>query len=237
MRLVRLMCPYEDEPDLGDGLGNVVPGRKYRTIWEDQADVNIPGLITASLLLPANKKIAFSYRDCRNWQMLYEALTGKQGLALEVSRTVWLNPTPEFDAYITEHINKDTAIVDLQGKGKSIWTYFKCNPPQTIYIGGKTIEYVTVMTTVYTKIMEKLNCLDRPSVVAYDANGPVYAKHNDHPEDYARVQMEAVDLAAAAIVDFDLKPKPHLMQYFANRMQKCATGKLIAWEKYNGLDQ
>jgi FMN phosphatase YigB (HAD superfamily) len=236
MRFVRLMCPYEDEPDLGDGLGNIVPGRKYKTIWNDQANINIPGLVTASLLLPADKTIAFSYRDCRNWQVLYEALTGKKGIALKVSRKMWLEPTPEFDAYIAEHINKDTAIVDLQGKGKSIWTYFDGKPPQTFYIGGKTMDYINVMTSVHTKIMEKLNCLDQASVVSYDANGPVYAEYNDHPEDYARVQMAAVELAATAIPDFNLKPRPHLIQYFASRMQKCATGKLIAWEKYNGLD-
>lgn len=221
MRYTRLHCPYTGE---------------QQQFWNDQSNINIPMLLIASNYLP-DKKIAFSYRDCRNWHVLYEALTGKKGIALRVSRNTWLNPTVEFNEYIKHTIDDNTAIVDLQGKARSIWTYFQKQPPHTIYIGGKTQDYVENLTGVATKVMEKMNCLDQPTVVAYNTDGPVFAKHNDHPIEVAQVQMQAVDFAAQSLNDFKIKASPiETLVELVNRMKKSFTGRNIEWAKFNGLD-
>lgn len=220
MLYTRLQCPYN-----GD----------YKSFWIDQADINLPVLVLATLELPQDKKIAFSYRDCRNWHMIYEAMTGKPGIRLDVSRKTWLEPTVEFDQYISERVDDSTVIVDLQGRGNSIESYYNGNPPHTIYIGGRTRPYIERLTNERTKSLEKHNCLDLPTVIKHD-NGIIRSVINDHPSDVAKVQMAAIDSAIQAVRWFKPKPNKELLSYLVSMMQtKNFTHRNISWEKYNGL--
>jgi hypothetical protein len=194
MRYTRLQCPYIDD-------------RKY--IWQNQANINLPVLALATLELP-DKKIAFTYRDCHNWHRLYEKMTNKKGIRLDCSRAMYSNPNKYFDRFMKQIKSKDCVIVDLQGKGYSIWNYFGQQPPETIYIGGRTLPYVTRLTEYQTKAMEKHNCWTEGSTVDWNALGPVKTQ-NDHPVEVANVQIEAFNIGIDVANIFRIKKNLELL--------------------------
>lgn len=218
MRYTRLVCHYTD--------------RRSIMFWNDQADINLPVLALATKELP-DTKIAFSYRDCRNWHKLYEAMTGKPGIRLDVSRQMYLNPNTYFDRYMEKIKAAGATIVDLQGKGKSIWKYYKGSPPSTIYIGGKTPEYIKQMIAYNTKSLEKHNCLDIGPVIDWNADGPIRGE-NDHPIDVAKIQLSAMDTAIKAASWFNIKKNNDLLLEMVKKMDmKSFTKSNIAWSKFN----
>ena len=81
MRCTRLLCPFNDDTHI--------------KFWNDQANINMPVLALATLELP-DTPIAFTYRDCYNWQKIYETMTGKTGYRLDVSRKMYLDPNEHF---------------------------------------------------------------------------------------------------------------------------------------------
>jgi predicted HAD superfamily hydrolase len=80
MRFIRLQCPYSD--------------KHQKSLWIDQANLNLPILVLASFELP-DKPIAFTYRDCIFWQPIYEKLTNKKSIRFDSSRMCLRNPTKE----------------------------------------------------------------------------------------------------------------------------------------------
>lgn len=218
MRYTRLICPYTDSRSI--------------MFWNDQADINLPVLALATKELP-DTVIAFSYRDCRNWHELYKAMTGKKGLRLDVSRHMYLNPNVHFDRYMEKIKKVGATIVDLQGKGKSIWNYYKGSPPPTIYIGGKTPEYIKQMIEYNTKSLEKHNCLDVGPVIDWNADGPIRGE-NDHPIDIAKIQLSAMDEAIKVAPWFNIKKNNDLLLEMVKKMDaKNFTKSNIAWSKFN----
>lgn len=220
MREIRLQCPYTDE--------------RRKNFWKDQADVNLPVLALATLELP-NTPIAFTYRDCHIWHKLYESMTGKTGYRLDVSRKLYLEPNTYFDKYMCFVKEKGCTIVDMQGKGKSIWNYYKGNPPHTVYIGGKTPEYIEQLVPYNTKSMEKHNCFSEGPIIDWTENGLVRGE-NDHPLDAAEAHINAGILASATVKNFKFKKNKNLLLELINLYDtNNYTNKNIAWKKYNGV--
>jgi FMN phosphatase YigB (HAD superfamily) len=220
MREIRLQCPYTDE--------------RRKNFWKDQADINLPVLALATLELP-NTPIAFTYRDCHVWHKLYEAITGKVGYRLDVSRKLYLEPNIYFDKYISFVKEINATIVDMQGKGKSIWNYYKGNPPRTVYIGGITPEYIEQIVPYHTKSMEKHNCFSEGPITDWAETGAVRSE-NDHPLDAAEVHVNAGKLASLTVKNFKFKRNKDLLLelvklYDTNNF----TNKNIHWKKYNGV--
>lgn len=218
MRSVRLMCPYNNE--------------KHIKYWKDQANINLPVLALATLELP-DTPIAFTYRDCFNWQKLYEAMTGKQGYRLNVSRKMYLTPNEHFAKYMTFIKEVGATIVDLQGKGRSIQSFYNGNPPPTVYIGGKTPPYVTRLVDYQTKSMEKHNCFDEGPVTDWDENGPIRGV-NDHPADVADIHKKAGQAAVRYIKHFDFKNSLHLLKELVRLYDTHNfTNKNVTWARNN----
>jgi hypothetical protein len=218
MRSIRLACPYTAEQDI--------------KFWNDQANINFPVLALATLELP-DTPIAFSYRDCFNWHRIYEAITEKSGYRLDVSRKMYLEPNKHFKKYMSFVKEIGATIVDLQGKGKSIISFYEGNPPNTIYIGGKTPDYITQLVEYNTKSMEKHNCFLEGPIVDWDSNGPIRAE-NDHLIAVAEIHKLAGNLAVKYINDYKFKRNKELLLelvklYDTNNF----TNKNINWAKYN----
>lgn len=218
MRYTRLICPYTDP--------------RYINFWNDQANLNLPILVLATLELP-NNDIAFSYRDCHNWQRIYEAMTGKKGIRLDTSRKMWLEPNEYFKKYIAETVGKNTTIVDLQGKGHSIWNFYNQSPPHTLYIAGKTLPYIERLVEFNTKSLEKHNCFNQGPIVDWNAKGPIRGA-NDHPADVAEVQTAAINAGIKAASWFKIKRNKDLLLELVKRTNsKNFTHGNVAWAKFN----
>jgi FMN phosphatase YigB (HAD superfamily) len=218
MRYLRLVCPYTNEDDI--------------KLYNDQADINLPVLALATLELP-DTPIAFSYRDCHIWHALYEALTGKSGYRLDVSRKMWLEPNQYFDEYIKFVKENNITIVDLQGRGQSILSYYKGNPPPTIYLGGKVPPYIKKLTTFKSKSYEKHNCYELGPVIDWDENGPIRGR-NDHPLHIAKIHSMAKDIAISSVKQFNIVPNKEILEYLVRLYVKDNfTNQSIEWSKYN----
>ena len=218
MRSIRLQNPYIEEHP--------------KRLWIDQTNINLPVLALATLELP-NTPIAFTYRDCYIWHRLYEAMTGKVGYRLDVSRKMYLEPNNYFNKYISFVKDTNATIVDMQGKGKSILTYYKGNPPRTVYIGGKTPDYIEQLVPYNTKSMEKHNCFTEGPIVDWNESGPVRGP-NDHPADAAEVHIKVSDLATQSVGSFKFKNNRNLLLDIVRLYDTGNyTHKNIAWAKYN----
>ena len=218
MRCIRLMCPYNDE--------------RHIKFWNDQANINLPVLALATLELP-DTPIAFSYRDCYNWHKLYEAMTGKTGYRLDVSRQMYLEPNIYFKKYMSFVKEVGATIVDMQGKGKSILSFYEGSPPNTLYIGGKTPDYITQLVEYNTKSMEKHNCYDEGPIVDWNEYGPIRGP-NDHPADVADIHKKAGQAAIRYINNFKFKRNKDLLLELVRLYDTSNfTNKNVAWAKYN----
>jgi hypothetical protein len=218
MRSVRLMCPFNDE--------------RHIKFWNDQANINLPVLALATLELP-DTPIAFTYRDCYNWQKIYETMTGKQGYRLDVSRKMYLGPNDHFKKYMSFVKENNATIVDLQGKGRSIQSFYNGNPPSTIYIGGRPPPYVKRLVNYQTKSMEKHNCFEEGPIMDYDEHGPVRGA-NDHPQDVADIHKKAGQAAVRYINKFKFKNNLSLLTELVRLYDTHNfTNKNVKWAKYN----
>lgn len=219
MRMVRLQCPYSEQ-------------RKIN-FWLDQANVNLPVLALATLELPETN-IAFSYRDCYIWHKLYEAITGKKGHRLDVSRKMWLEPNVYFNEYVKFVKDLNCTVVDLQGKGKSILNYYgEGNTPETVYVGGNTPDYVHQLTNYATKSMEKHNCFFEGPIIGWDKNGPIRGE-NDHPQEVSEIHQAAIEAACRTVKFFSFKKNNELLCELVKKYDtENFTHKNVGWAKHN----
>lgn len=218
MRYLRLVCPYTDEHDI--------------KFYNDQANINLPSLALATCELP-DTPIAFSYRDCYIWHELYEAITDKKGYRLDVSRKMWLEPNSYFDDYIKFIKEIGATIVDLQGRGQSILTYYKGDPPPTIYIGGKVPPYIRKLTSYKSKSYEKHNCYHLGPIIDWDKTGPIRGE-NDHPVHVANIHSTAKDIAINSVKHFKITANHDLLEYLVRLyVDNNFTHEAIGWSKYN----
>lgn len=218
MRCIRLVNPFNSD--------------RHIKFWNDQANINLPVLALATLELP-DTPIAFTYRDCHIWHELYENMTGNIAYKLDVSRKMYLEPNKWFDGYIEFVKDQNATIVDLQGKGKSILTYYKGKPPKTVYIGGKTPDYIEQLVPYNTKSMEKHNCYDQGPVIDFDENGPI-RDVNDHPADVADIHKKAKEAACRYVHGYKFKRNKELLLELVKLYDTHNfTNKNIHWAKFN----
>jgi len=124
-------------------------------------------------------------------------------------------------------------IVDLQGKGKSILSFYEGNPPNTLYIGGKTPDYITQLVEYNTKSMEKHNCYDEGPIVGWNEFGPLRGP-NDHPANIADIHRKAGQAAVRHINNFKFKNNKDLLLELVKLYDTSNfTNKNVYWAKYN----
>jgi hypothetical protein len=179
MRYIRLSFPYLTE--------------KEKKLWVDQSQSNLPALALGSLELPTDKNMVFNYRDCIYWRPMYEKITKRTSKEFHSSRAYYIRSSIEYREYAYSRI-KDSVLVDLQGSGNSVDSFF-----------GKDIEYLYLagpskksITKVPSDAIEKHNCADIGTLIGWDKNGPIRDKC-EHDKTTTSVQKTASSFAINSI--------------------------------------
>jgi predicted HAD superfamily hydrolase len=214
-RYLRLRCPYQEDSF-------------EKFIWLDQANLNNPVLALATLELPLDKNIAFTYRDSALWHKIYEAMTEKLGILFESSRECYYNPSDFYMKYV-ESILKDCLIVDLQGTGKSSNYFFK-GKKDVLLIAGPAEPPTQFMVEKRSWSIEYHNITKYGRVIGWDINGPI---RNDPDHDMRAVPIieEINNIACSTVRNFDICPNKKLLQDLVFMMDKNFTNKNIRYKK------
>jgi len=213
MRYIRLHSPYTDTQNL---------------LWIDQANLNLPILALASLELP-NKPIAFIYRDSIFWKPIYEKICNTTATRLDASRACFYNPTEEYKEYIKNTI-KNHVIVDLQGSGKSILSFFNNNPPETYFIAGPVIDHKNLnsITKMKSNAIEKHNCSAEGSLISWTAAGPIRA-NVEHSNEILEAQHSCFNIGLASLDLFKINKNLDLLKFLLSEMRNNFTYQYIPW--------
>jgi hypothetical protein len=213
MRYIRLQCPYNNHHE--------------RNLWYDQSNFNLPVLALASLELP-KKTITFTFRDSIYWQQVYESITNRPSKQLHVSRACYLNPSKKFTNYVLSE-TKDCVIVDLQGTGKSVKSFFKQDIPEIIYICGPTESPVTSIAGRISDSIERHNCSSLGPLIDWADTGPVRGEC-EHDLNIVKVQEEAVKVAIDSVKFFKIEKNKSLLIDLIWKMKNNYTHKNINWD-------
>lgn len=207
MRVVRLACPYEH-------------GSKLHAMWIDQAWLNIPALILASLELPADN-LAFVMRDCLHLQRIHEAIHGKKNVSFHCSRIALKEGGTQWREYV-ESVAKGKTIVDLQGTGCSVVNYWMQTfgeKPAMIYLTG-TMRFGTLLAPCYHDAIERFNSSALGTLVKFPNR-----KQCEFELDVLECQRLAIDCAISHIPYFSLEPDIELFRNIVNEMPNAFTVK------------
>lgn len=225
MRYVRLQCPYTDT--------------KRKSLWIDQANLNLPILALATLELP-DTEIAFTYRDSVFWHPLYEAMTNRIGTKLLSSRHCLYNPSEEFKNYVKE-TTKYKLIVDLQGTGQSLHNFFEDDNFNALYISTPApvlnqyneVCEPNIFVNSLSKIppgagLEQMNSSSAGQLIDYNQDGPVFQK-TERDLLVASVQQEAMTLAIESAKYFNVNKDLTLLKYLIQKVNDSYTKNNTSW--------
>jgi hypothetical protein len=208
------------------------PFRHWRTfekfIWLDQANLNNPVLALATLELPTDKTIAFTYRDSALWHKIYEAMTKKLGIKFESSRECYYNPSSHYIDYVNSTLN-DCLVVDLQGTGKSSNYFFK-GKQEVLLIAGPAESPTQYMVEKRGWSIEYHNITKYGRVIGWDHNGPIRSEP-DHDMRAVPIIEEVNKLACSSIKNFVINPNKKLLQDLVFMMNKNFTNTNIRYKK------
>ncbi len=173
MRTLRLSNPYP------------VDSVPYQ-VWEEQAQLNVPILILASLYLDdfskknGKQRILFSSRDCCHFVNIFKKLFPTyDALYFYSSRNAYYNPSPAYLAYVKSVYTPQTIIVDGFGTGTS------CNHFFSTHMGCSPC-YIAIVRAYHLGLgiskewgdhiednIEKINYAAEGSLIGYNENGPL----------------------------------------------------------------
>jgi hypothetical protein len=171
MRALRLLNPYKK-------------GSVQYTIWNEQAEYNVPILILSSYYLAdfceknQKKTILFSQRGCFHWIKIFKALFPKyHSIDFMTSRIMFRNPSPEYIKYVQSLYTSRTVIVDEQGAGESCFLLFQAafsQMPTQLAIFRLGHSFPGIVYDRRTPF-ESLNYAPYGSLIQFTKKGPVRA--------------------------------------------------------------
>jgi hypothetical protein len=217
MKYVRLSCPYTNEDEIN--------------YWEDQSNFNIPVLALASLELP-NTTIAFTQRDSVYWKPIYESITNRLSVDLDASRLCYYSPSKEYTDYAINQ-TKNCVVADLQGSGKSFFSFFK-ETKEIYYIGGPIINKPNIksISGISANAIEKHNCSSKGTLVGWN-NGPI-RKVSEHNHKLVEIQSKAISTALQMIQNFKITKNINDLKFLLTKMNNNFTHRTVEWvENHN----
>lgn len=163
MRALRLQNPYP-------------PSSPEYLLWNEQAQLNIPILIAASLYLNdfcqkhRKRRVLFTSRDGCLWIQIFRILFPQyDSVYFHASRYTYINPTPSYIAYVKSMYSNDAAIVDSHGKGESCELFFnKHFQTQPVYLA------IVNSGKKHHAILRKAELCTSIELLNYDACGALY---------------------------------------------------------------
>jgi hypothetical protein len=216
MRALRLMNPYSRNTE-------------HHRLWYEQAQLNIPALILISLELP-EKNLAFVHRDCVHLQPIYETIYKVKATEFHCSRYALNNSNPAWDNYVKATAYGKT-IVDLQGSGKSMITYWQKTfnqKPSLLYATGKMAEGEAIIPVV-RDVMERFNSSRLGSLLEWP-NRDIC----EHREDYLETQHTAVKKALELIPCFSFKKDKFKLGQLITLMLRAQTPSIVSHYHLHG---
>jgi hypothetical protein len=212
-RYIRLSCPFNTKHE--------------KMLWADQANLNLPVLALSTLELPTNMEISFSYRDSAYWHKLYQSMTGKLGIRLDISRLCTNNPSEEFKQYVFDTV-KGTLIVDLTGSGESAKMFYPSNY-NILYIAGPVVAPYTYLANRVTRAIERHNVTDIDPLIGWQG-GPIRGI-NEHDKRATTVQGKSIDIACNSVNWFKFKSNRNLLEILVQKMSHNYTHQNVKYKK------
>lgn len=113
-------------------LQNPFPQHSLEALtWEEQCQLNIPLLLSASIFLAdfckthQKKRVLFTARDSSLWIQLFQTLFPEyESIYFHTSRFTYNHPSSSFIEYVLDLYTSDSVIVDLCGSGNSAQAFF-----------------------------------------------------------------------------------------------------------------
>ena len=214
MRALRLQNPY-------------VPGSEAFFVWNEQAELNLPILILSSQFLDALCKekgyttVLFSQRGCCHWMPVFQALfPSRHSVDFVASRILYKNPSPEYLSYVRSFDDPNTIIVDEQGTGLSVKSFFLkhfSKIPSVLYVASSMEKTQGIAFKISG--LELLNEDRVGTMVGFNSNGPIRA-----PLEFARELVEpafaCVDLGVSLLGRYHFQPyDAKIFTLFADRLR------------------
>lgn len=216
MRYIRLRFPYTSERD--------------KSLWKDQANLNLPLLALATLELPSDKEISFCYRDCMYWHKIYSELTNKPGIRLDVSRICYSENNNIFREYVYDK-TKDSLIVDLIGTGESVSNFYKGDREILYIIGiGDDMKNVKCLSPKVKNAIERHNCTTLGPLIGWDQNGPIRSTC-EHDLEVAKLQETACNVAVESLKYFKFERNLDILHRLSSLMQRNYTHTNVKYVK------
>lgn len=186
----------------------------YKTIWQEQANLNIPALILGANLLKkqyGNHKLIFNFRDCYFLKKIYEELFNAQTDYIDASRILFHNPNEEYIKYLKNKLGKDQILIDLHGSGVSSWSCLDSNNiniRKMIFIYSHDHKHKPNDTDkfcygseIYGRI-EKFNFYDKGTLIDW-RNGPIRSRL-EYPLEFFNLQHELINLCFSEVNNFKI---------------------------------
>jgi hypothetical protein len=212
-RYIRLSCPFDSHHE--------------KMLWNDQANLNIPVLALSTLHLPKDKNIVFSYRDSAYWHQIYQAMTGKLGTRLDISRACTNSPSDHFKKYIFDTVGEGL-IVDLTGTGESAKNFY---PPNydILYIAGPVVAPYRFLANRTSRAIERHNVTNIDPLIGWDQI-PIRGKCEHDPNAF-RVQAAAISVACKSVKWFNFKLNTELLSLLVTKMSNNYTHNHVKYQK------
>jgi len=212
MKYIRLSCPYTNKDEINH--------------WEDQSNFNIPVLALASLELP-DVPIAFTQRDSIYWKPIYEFITKKSAVDFDASRRCYYSPSKEYIDYSADQ-TKHCAIADLQGSGKSFFSFFK-DTKEIYYIGGPIIDKPNIksLSGISANAIEKHNCSNIGTLIDWKS-GPIRIA-SEHDPKLVEIQSKANVAALESMHYFKILKNIENLKFLLTRMNNNFTHRTVKW--------
>lgn len=170
MRSLRLHNPYSP------------PEHEY-LLWNEQVELNVPLLIQASLFLhqfcqkEKKERILFTSRDGCLWIKIFQKLYPQyESIYFHSSRHAYLFPSKSYVDYVQSLYTEETAIVDLNGRGRSCALFFEKHLKKTpVYLALINSE------TKHHAILRKEQAHPGVEHMNYDFVGALYDVQEGEP--------------------------------------------------------
>lgn len=205
MRVVRLANPYE-------------PQTIIHSMWNEQAELNVPALVLAALELP-RENIAFVMRDCVHLQPVHEALRGTRNATFHASRIAFKLGGEAFASHVRE-VAYGRTIVDLQGSGKSVADYWKRTfdeEPDLLYVNGHMCIGRALVENNHDAL-ERFNSSPLGSLARYPMRKPC-----EFTPEVLECQAQAIACAIEHIPYFNFTPNVTLLKALTDAMLNTVT--------------
>lgn len=212
-----------------------------KTLWQEQANINIPSLIIGSNILKninPDQEYIFNYRDAYFLKKIYDKLWNKSSDHIHSSRILYYYPTQDYIAYLKDKLKNNNVIVDIQGSGASTYEFLNNNNN----INFKVIFLYSLLHTspdpnIFSKICsgkriyfdtEKFNLYSEGTLIGWENNKPIRSILECKTEVF-ETQESAVNLACEQINNFNLKNiyNIDLMKSVSNFINGSYTSKIV----------